>query len=404
MPRSLRRFASDGTLFIVAGTITAAIGAYLFQVVGGRALGAAGFDPVSALLTVHLLVFSVLLLPVEQFEIRRVTLDRSGGFGAIASVIGLGTAGALVFTVATRNHFFAGETGYAVVAVVAVGCNALLAVARGRLAGHRRFRAYGLVSGIVALARVGLALLFLEVVHTGLSVAWALALAPLLTLAWRPFRAERQSSEQQIEEPGGAFLAGFVVASAASQVLLLAAPIGVRILDDTPGLMSIVFVTFQLFRAPVVVTQNLLARFLPPFTRLAAQGRRMELRAWGLRFGWAAAVAAPVAATAGWLLGPLAVRLLFGAEFEPGAATAAYAAAGVVIATASLLAGQVLVAQGKTLRLAAAWGIGFVVAIAAVIPVVGTADVRVARAFVIGEAAALLAIVAGGGRDRLPDR
>jgi len=386
MPRSLRRLASDGTLYIVGGTITAAVGAYLFQMVGGRALGPAAFDPVAALLTVHLLVFTVLLLPVEQFEIRRVTLDRSGGAAAMSVVIGIGIAGAGVFVLMTRDHYFAGETGYAVVAVAAVACNALLAVARGRLAGFRRFRAYGMVSGIVALARV------------------VLAVAPLLTLAWRPFRTQRASAEPRREEAGGRFLLGFVVASAASQVLLIAAPLAVRSVDDTLGLVSVVFVTFQLFRAPIVITQNLLARLLPPFTRLAAEGRSADLRAWAVRFGVGAVVGAPLAAAAGAMVGPFAVRLLFGAEFEPGMQMAAWAAAGMVIATASLLAGQVLVAEGRTLRLAAAWVAGFAVAILAMIPAIGSADIRVARAFVAGEAAALVAIVVSGTGGRRSDR
>ena len=394
--RSLRRFASDGTLFIVAGTITAAVGSYLFQMIGGRSLGAVGFDPVTALLTVHLIVFTVLLLPVEQYEIRRVTLDRTGGGVAILAVVGVAVIGAVVFTILTSDRFFAGEMGYALVGGVAVVCNAILAVGRGRLAGCRRFRAYGLVSGVVAMARVLLAVAFLAVARSGLSLGWALAVAPLLTLAWRPFRQSRSATATPVEEPGGRFLLGFVVASAAGQVLLLAAPIAVRVLDDTPGLMSIVFVTFQLLRAPVVITQNLLARLLPPFTRLAAEGRRADLRSWLVRFGALALITAPAAAVVGALLGPPAVRILFGPEFEPGAAMAAFAAVGTVIATASLLAGQVLVADGATLRLAAAWGIGFVVAALAVLPTIGTADVRVARAFVAGEAAAFLAIVLSG--------
>jgi O-antigen/teichoic acid export membrane protein len=395
-----RRMARDGTLYVVAGTLTAAIGAYLFQMVGGRSLGVEAFDPVTALLTVHLLVFSVLLLPVEQFEIRRLTLGRSGGGPAVIAVVASATLGATVFIFFTRGHFFAGEAGYAAIGAAGVATNALLAVARGRLAGARRFRAYGLVSGIVALARVALAVMFLAVVHSGLSVGWALAVAPLLTLAWRPFRVTPGPAPRE-EESGGRFLVGFVVASAASQVLLIAAPIGVRLLDDTPGLMSVVFVTFQLFRVPVVITQNLLARVLPPFTRLAAEGRRAELRAWTLRFAVAAAVAAPVAAVGGAVVGPFAVRVLFGAGFEPGAVTSAYAAAGVVVATASLLAGQVLVAEGATARLAIAWFAGFAVAILALLPAIGTADVRVARAFVVGEVAALIGIaLAGSGRIR----
>ncbi|MEX2420049.1 MAG: hypothetical protein WD652_06675, partial [Acidimicrobiia bacterium] len=63
----LKRYATDGTPYILAGTVVASLGAYVFQVVGGRALGAADFDPITALLTVHFLVFTVLLLPIEQF-------------------------------------------------------------------------------------------------------------------------------------------------------------------------------------------------------------------------------------------------------------------------------------------------------------------------------------------------
>ena len=57
----------------------------------------------SALLTVHFLVLTVLLLPVEQFEIRRITLGRSGGAGAVAGVIAAGAVGATAFTFFARG-------------------------------------------------------------------------------------------------------------------------------------------------------------------------------------------------------------------------------------------------------------------------------------------------------------
>ena len=118
----LRRWASDGTPYIVGGTIVASLGAYLFQVIGARALGevggAAAFDPVSALLTVHFLVFTVLLLPVEQFEIRRITLGRAGGAAAVAWVIAAGAVGATGFTFFTRDHYFDGDAWYALIGFV----------------------------------------------------------------------------------------------------------------------------------------------------------------------------------------------------------------------------------------------------------------------------------------------
>jgi O-antigen/teichoic acid export membrane protein len=395
-PTGVRRFAHDGTPYIIIGTVIASVAAYLFQVVGGRALGAAAFDPVTALLTVHFLVFTVLLLPVEQFEIRRVTLGRAGGGAAIGAVVAVAALGAVAFTVGTRDRFFDGDIGYALIGLVAVATNALLAVARGRLAGQRRFRAYGLISALAATLRVVLALVFLAAAAGGLGLGWALALGPLVVLFWWPFRVERTARPAAREEAVGRFLIGFVLASAASQVLLLAAPLVVGVLDSSPGLMSIVFVTFQLFRAPIVLTQNLLARFLPPFTNLAAAGYHVDLRRWAIRFGTAAVIVAPVAAAAGAAAGPPIVGFLFGDEFEPGRMVASLAAAGMVLASVSLLAGQVLVARGRTLLLAGAWLIGFVVAIVAVLPAVGGADLRVARAFVLGEAAALVAIVWSG--------
>jgi O-antigen/teichoic acid export membrane protein len=400
----IRRYATDGTPYILGGTIVASLGAYAFQVVGGRALGPADFDPVTALLTVHFLVFTVLLLPVEQFEIRRVTLDRAGGARAVAWVVAAGAIGATAFTYFARDQYFGGEATYALIGLVTVAGNALLALGRGHLAGLRRFRGYGLVSGVVAVFRVALALVFLWIASTGLSVGWALALAPFVVLAWRPFRTERPKERTRHSESAGRFLTGFVLASAASQVLLLLAPMAVGILTDEPGVMSVVFVTFQLFRAPIVMTQNMLARLLPPFTGLANAGLDAALRKWALRFGYAAIVLAPIAAVGGGVLGPAVVRVLFGPEFEPSWEVAALAAAGMVIAASSLLAGQVLVARGRTMLLAVAWIIGFALAIAALVPSIGDPGLRVSWAFVAGETGALIAIViaAVGGRRTAP--
>ncbi|OFW55174.1 MAG: hypothetical protein A2V75_04515 [Actinobacteria bacterium RBG_16_70_17] len=388
----LRRWATDGTPYIVGGTIVASLGSYAFQMIGARALGAAAFDPVSALLTVHFLVFAVLLLPVEQFEIRRVTLGSTGGARAVAGVVAAGALGATAFTLLARDRYFGGDMVYAAIGFVTVVGNAVMALGRGRLAGRRRFRAYGLVSGVVATVRVLLALAFLAVASTGRSVGWALAVAPLVVLAWMPFRRDPEGTARRSEAPGR-FLTGFVLASAASQVLLLLAPLAVGILTDQAGLMSVVFVTFQLFRLPIVMTQNLMARLLPPFTNLAAAGRDEDLRRWVRRFSAAALVLAPVAGGLAWWWGPALVRLLFGAEFEPSREVAALAAAGTVLAAVSLLAGQVLVARGRTMLLAGAWAAGFAVAVAGLAPIVEEADARVSWAFVLGEAAALAAIV-----------
>ncbi|MFQ5947468.1 MAG: lipopolysaccharide biosynthesis protein [Acidimicrobiia bacterium] len=400
----LRRVATDGTMYIVGGTVVASFSAYLFQVVGGRVLGPADFAPVTALLTVHFIVFTVLLMPVEQFTIRSITLGRDllvTGGGREIGVIVIGSALlAAVFTFLARDEYFGDAASYTAIIVAVVLADAALALGRGYLAGYRRFRDYGLVSGLAALVRLGLAVAFIQIAVSGEAFGWALALAPLIVLAWRPFgRPNRPLPESStVPESARRFLSGFVLANAAAQILLLAAPLAVLPLGGSEALMSIVFVTFQLFRAPIVMVQNLLARFLPPFTSFAAHGLHHELRKWALRFGAVAILTAAPAAAAGALLGPEIVSALFGREFLPSATLSGIAAVGMLLASASLFAGQVLVARGQTPALAVAWVVGFVVAVVTLLLCPGDPDVRVAVGFLAGEFAALAAIVLAGTR------
>ena len=77
-PQSRRtRYAymrSDGTLDIVLGSLVAGLGAYVYQFLGGRSLGEEAFAPIGVLLTAHFLAFIIVLMPIEQFVIRRLTI------------------------------------------------------------------------------------------------------------------------------------------------------------------------------------------------------------------------------------------------------------------------------------------------------------------------------------------
>ena len=55
---------------MVSGGLIGAIGAYLFQVYGGRALGPEAFAPISVLWTLFFILATVLLVPVEQYVTR----------------------------------------------------------------------------------------------------------------------------------------------------------------------------------------------------------------------------------------------------------------------------------------------------------------------------------------------
>jgi O-antigen/teichoic acid export membrane protein len=92
----------------------------------------------------------------------------------------------------------------------------------------------------------------------------------------------------------------------------------------------------------------------------------------------------------GWLAGPEVVALLFGEEFAPSSTVAMFTAAGVMAAAAAQIAGQVLVAEGRTSRLSAAWFGGLLVGVVTLLLLGSEPDVRVAMAFAIGEVVALI--------------
>lgn len=394
---------SDGTAFIVIGSLVAGLGAYAYQFLGGRTLGAEAFAPVSVLLTVHFLTFIVLLMPIEQLIVRRLTIDRSqSGLPKQAWwLAGLTVGGATLFAWVAVENFLNGDERFIVFTALTVAFHALFAAGRGHLAGWRRFKAYGMASGAASLLRLGVALAVTLVRPSASGLALGLIAGPLIILAWDPFRrvaVDRPELElehaEAVDDRG--LLSGLVLAAAASQVLLLAGPIIVGALGGSSAQISIVFATFTLGRAPLTFGYNLLARVLPPFTEMAARGERRELRAWARGMTFAAFALSLVAAVLGWLLGPWVIEVAFGSEFVPSRLVSAAVAFGVIYAGAGLFVGQILVARSRPVRLAIAWMSGLVAAGGAILLTSGADPVsQVTASFVIGEVVALVALMVG---------
>ncbi len=407
----LRRLATDGTAAMAVGSLVAGAAAYAFQVLGGRALGAAAFAPVGALLSAHYLVFTILLIPVELLTVRRLSLESKGtapkhsAVRPVSLILAVSTAGMGLFVIATRDRFFEGDGAWLLPAMLVVLGHGVFVLGRGYLAGRRRYTSYGLVSAGAALLRVLLAVAVLLVLPTGPALAWTIALAPLLVLAWRPFTTAGSPAAilRRDERGTGVFLAGFVLAGAISQALIVAGPLLVGLLGGTAVAVSVVFVTLNLGRAPLLVVQNLASRLLAPLSRLVADARVAALRSWAVRLGVAGIVAAPVGYLLGAALGPFLVALLFGEEFRPGGLFAGLVGAGVVLAAGSVFLDQVLVALGETVRLATAWLAGLAAAAITLFMITGTPATRVAAAMVAGELVALVAALVAALASARPD-
>ena len=384
------------TSIMVLGSVVAAGGAYLFIQGGARVLGAEAFGPLSTLWTIQFLVLAVALIPIEQLIIRRAaagnhTIPRAGlALAAVAVAV------AVAYAAVARQELFGGDVTFVLLTGVAITTLGIFAVGRGELASTERYRAYGVVTAGHSLLRLVAGMALLLMTRTAAAGGLALAAAPLLILAWAPRRpleaGRRRAADIQ-------FLAPLTGGNAAAQTLLLSGPLVLARFGASATAVSVLFVTLALFRAPVAVANNVLSRLLPPVSRLAERRELAPLRRGIWQLAAIALVAGTLAGVVGALWGPQICVWLFGSDFRPTSAVAAWAAAGSTVAAVAAFAGQILVGLARTGWLAVAWLCGLGVAGGIVALATGTEPMlRVAAAFGIGEATAMAGIVAFGYR------
>ena len=386
-----RGFRAPGTGFMVAGALVGALGAYLFQREGGMALGPEAFAPVSVLWTLFFILATILLVPVEQYVTREVASGRRAvpndlrptwAMAAIGSVVGA------VFVMLTLDDLFEGDPQYvALISLLMVGY-AFLFFGKGVLAGTRNFAAVGWVLILETSARLGAGLIALQLFATATSLGWAMVIGgfSVLILGW--WRHDTGESRAPAA-PAAGFLGGYIGGTSSSQLLLGGAPIAVAALGGSPALISIVFITFTLFRAPMTLIFAIQGRVLPYLVGLAKEKNHARL----VKIAWsvvgAGAVLVVLGGLVGWLVGADVVGFLFGDEFVPARTVAMFAAAGVMAASTAQIASQILVAEARTARLSLAWLGGLVVGVSVLLLTGGDPDSRVAMSFAIGEFSAL---------------
>ena len=387
-----RGFRAPGTTFMVAGGLIGAVGAFAFQAYGARSLGDVAFAPISLLWTVFFILATVLLVPVEQYVTREVASGRkaipsdlkAAGVMALAgSVLGAG------FILLTLDRFFAGSWHYAIQILLLMVGYSLLFVGKGVLAGRRRFADVGWVLIVESLVRLVAGVIAIKLVASAESLGWAMVLGGFSVLGMRWWRHDT-GQRQAPATTASVFLGGYIGGTASSQVLLGGAPIAVAALGASPAVVSMIFVTFTLYRAPLTLILALQGRVLPYLVSLSGADNRdrLNLIARLVVIGGAGLVL--LGGLVGWLVGPEVVALLFGQEFAPPSTVAMFVAAGVSAAAAAQVAGQVLVAEARTSRLSAAWFGGLAAGVLALLLLSGAPDIRVSIAFAIGEVVALI--------------
>lgn len=381
---------------MVAGGLLGALGAYVFQVYGVRAVGTAAFAPIAVLWTVFFILATVLLVPVEQYVTREVASGRKAipfdfkpalAMAAVASVLGAG------FVFFTLDRLFQGDPQYIAQVVLLMVGYAFLFVGKGVLAGSRRFAGVGWVMIVETVARLVAGVIAVQLVAQATSLGWGMVLGGFAVLGLRWWRYDR--GEERVRHlPATGFLAGYAGGTASSQLLLGGAPLAVAALGGTEELISVIFVTFTLYRAPLTLIYALQGRVLPYLVGLAGEKSYAQLSRIARSVVLGGIGLAVLGGLVGWVVGPEVVALLFGPDAAPTEDIAMLAAGGVVAAASAQIASQVLVAEGRTTRLSIAWFGGLIVGLTVLVLVGGEPGTRVAIAFAAGEFSALALMAA----------
>lgn len=392
-----------GALAVGGGLVAASATTYGFLAVAARALGPEAYAPISVLWSALFVVTATVWMPVEQEVARLVGARTALGEGArpvavagARAAVSVGVPGlAVVAAVALlgRGSLFAGRTGVAVALVVAGLAFAPNHLTRAALAGTGSFGRYGLCIALDSGTRLALAVgLALGGVDDPVPYAAAVAVSPLVPVL--VFR--RRWGGAAAPGPPAPALHGRVLpllgAQALAQVLVNGGPIAVALLAQ-PGEEAEAgrfLAALLIARIPLFFFQAVQSSLLPGLARLQAVGDRSgfvglvrRLVAVVVGLGVAAVVAAG-------LIGPWAVRIGFGADYELGRRDLALLAA----AAAAVMLGHVLahaaIALADHVRVTAGWAVG--VGLAALVLFAGDDLVlRVELALLAGSAAAAVA-------------
>ena len=336
--RTRTRLRTHGTTPVLIGSALSGLGAYLFQVLGTRALGEEAYAPIGVLWTIQYLALSIALFPSEAYVTRHATLHGSEGLGSAEAGWRAGRhllpwmAGLCVLllavTAGARVPLFGRDDFLLpVISALTVGCYGMFVVVRGTLAGTGRFGQYGAATGAESIIRLLLAVVVVLVSARTGALAMTLPAGVIVATAWWGTRARRWVPDTDVAQGAGEpvalptlegaptgtgrYLAATLTATACSQTLLAAGPLAVIALGASAAMVSVVFVTTTAARAPLVFAfGGILSRVLPPLTRVARAGDVKRLWRLATRTVAAALVLAALGGVVGWLLRPAPGRAL----------------------------------------------------------------------------------------------
>jgi len=367
----------EGTFAVGVGLLVAALTSYGFVIIAFRALGNRQNAGLSAFWALIFVAGPGFFLPLEQEVGRALAHRRAQGIGggpvvARAARLGAILATALVIgTLALANplthRLFHGD-GYLVIGL-SIGLVGFygMHLTRGTLSGNGRFRPYGVMLAVESVARlIGAVVLAVA----GVKEAWAyglcLGLAPFVAVPVS-LRGQRgllkpgpPAPYSELSEALGYLLAGSVL----MQLLGYAALLGVNLLSTGHDKSMVASFTRAFFvaRIPILLFQAVQAALLPKLAGLAGSGRHDDFRSGLRRLLQVVTGIAVLGTVAAFTIGPVAGKLLFGADkFTIGNGDLGLLAAGSGAYIIALTLAQALIALSGHARATVAWLVGVAV-------------------------------------------
>lgn len=409
-----RQRAFTGAGLLSVAMVGSGILAYAFFVLAARTLSPEAYGQVAVLWAAMFIGVIVLFRPLEQTttraiadrvsrgrEVRTVVLSVTAIYGAVLAV---GAVGAGLAWETLTDRLFLGSNLLTAMVFAGTALYGLEYILRGILAGTGWFRGYALCLMADSVIRVAVAIPLVVVASKNLA-AVAIAAAGLggfLVPLW----VGRRRLARVVERGDGArfavrdavtFAGPASVIAAADQVLINAGPLlvmvdGGRHASATAG---VVFAATMLVRIPVYVFQGVAASLLPNLTRLQA-GDEMSRFRHALRRAAVVLVGTTVLlALCAVIVGPEAMRAIYGKSFVADAGALALLGLGVGFYLGAATVSQALLALDRGKLAALAWTASALCYLALYFAVPGGQLMRIAIAFALGTGVCCV-LVAGG--------
>ena len=339
-----------------AAIATGVLGA-LTLILAQRQLDLVAFAPLAQLWTIWAVLAAGLTFSFQQWAAihdvgRRSLLPGASGQRLLWSVLGLGVALLVVTSVARQTVFQSDSMVWPLAASTLPIGTALNGVRRGQLARHTR--PLGLAAVIAGENAIRLAVTVGLIIVDAEAEWFALALLAGFAVVLGPTggKATRISSGggDGFGTLGAAATAGFL-----AYAFMFGSPILLAVAGGDAEQVSALFLVLTGVRMPFVVLQAVvpqlavkLAAAADPATAIASVRRRVVVV-------WVGGVA--VASTLGYLFGDLIIGGVFGIRGDVEPMVYAMLAAASVTSACALVATVTLVVEGRSRRIALAWGV-----------------------------------------------